>query len=114
MEIRVGRVYDEPAPGDGLRVLVDRLWPRGLRKDSGLFDEWNKDIAPSADLRKWYAHDPSHKPEFADRYRAELAGNPECRRLLEKAGDRLTLLTATKDVEVSHAQVLADFLRTLT
>ncbi|WP_163511724.1 DUF488 domain-containing protein [Fodinicola acaciae] len=114
MEIRVGRVYDEPSKDDGRRVLVDRLWPRGLRKDSGHFDKWAKEVAPSAELRKWYAHDPSRKAEFADRYRAELAGNPECHRLLEESGDRLTLLTATKDVDSSHAVVLADFLRTLT
>jgi uncharacterized protein YeaO (DUF488 family) len=108
-----GRVYDPPA-GDAARVLVDRLWPRGLRRDDAPFDEWCKDVAPSTELRRWYAHDPDRYAEFARRYRDELA-RPECvaalHRLRELAARRgLVLLTATKDVEISAARVLADVL----
>ena len=71
-EMKVGRVYDPPAPGDGTRVLVDRLWPRGLTKAKAHIDEWCKEVAPSTELRKWYHHDPARFAEFTHRYRAEL------------------------------------------
>jgi uncharacterized protein YeaO (DUF488 family) len=114
-EVRVRRVYDEAGPGGGVRVLADRLWPRGLRKDAANIDEWTKEIAPSAQLRTWYGHDPRRFAEFRDRYRAELdtaaghAALDHLRALSHSAG--LTLLTATRDVEHSHAAVLADLLR---
>ncbi|KOG76232.1 DUF488 domain-containing protein [Streptomyces varsoviensis] len=114
-EVRVRRVYDAPAPADGTRVLVDRLWPRGLSKAAAELDEWDKDVAPSDELRRWYGHDPDKFDEFAERYRAELAeedGERAVRELCERAGSgRLTLLTATKDVERGHVVVLAEVVR---
>lgn len=114
-EVQVRRVYDEPEPQDGTRVLVDRLWPRGLRKEAAHLDEWAKDVAPSTELRKWYAHDPAKFAEFCRRYTAELAtGAP--RAALEHLADRaaagpVTLLTATRDAAHSEAAVLAGLLR---
>ena len=112
--VRVRRVYDEPTPEDGVRVLVDRLWPRGIRKDALDIDGWNKDVAPSAELRGWFGHEPGKFTDFASRYRDELAGDTgraalERLRALSHRGP-LTLLTATKDVERSHATVLAGLL----
>ena len=114
-QIQVRRVYDEPAPADGARVLVDRVWPRGLRKDAARLDEWAKDVAPSAELRTWYQHDPAKFREFRQRYVAELAA-PGARAALDRlretaAGRPVTLLTATKNVELSQAAVLAELLR---
>jgi uncharacterized protein YeaO (DUF488 family) len=113
-EVKVARVYAEPARGSGARVLVDRLWPRGLSKDKARLDEWCKDVAPLTALRKWYAHDPDRFDEFARRYRAELEepGRVEAvQHLRELAKNRtLTLLTATKDAQISEAVVLADLL----
>ena len=114
-QIQVRRFYDEPARADGARVLVDRVWPRGLRKDAARLDEWAKDVAPSAELRTWYRHDPAKFAEFRRRYVAELAA-PGAREALGRlremaAGRPLTLLTATKDVELSQAAVLAELLR---
>lgn len=114
-DVRFARVYDEPSHDDGARVLVDRLWPRGLSKDAARLDEWCKTVAPSPSLRKWYAHDPARFEEFARRYRAELQ-EPErleaVHHLRDVAGRRtLTLLTATKQAEISEAAVLVDLLR---
>jgi uncharacterized protein YeaO (DUF488 family) len=112
-QIRVARVYDEPA-GRGHRALVDRLWPRGVAKARLALDEWAKDVAPSSELRRWYAHDPERFDEFARRYRAELdepdraAALTELRQLAAKG--RLTLLTAAKRSDISEATVLADVL----
>jgi len=109
--VEVVRVYEDPgrSPGEH-RVLVDRLWPRGLTKTSVDFDEWEKDVAPSTELRRWYGHDPGRFAEFARRYRAELAGEPgvsAVSKLAELAASRrLVLLTATRDVEHSRAAVL--------
>ena len=114
-EIRVRRVYDAPSPSDGARVLVDRVWPRGLRKDAAHLDEWAKDAAPSTELRKWYGHDPAKFDEFRRRYLDELSGaaqRKERGRLRALAAARpVTLLTATRDVEISQAAVLAQVLR---
>ncbi|WP_066359956.1 DUF488 domain-containing protein [Herbidospora mongoliensis] len=114
-EVRVRRVYDDRADDDGTRVLVDRLWPRGLAKTEAGLDEWCKEIAPSAALRTWYAHDPDRFAEFGRRYRTELR-TPERAALVthlrELAGNGvLTLLTATKKADISEAAVLADLLR---
>lgn len=108
------RIYEDPDPADGARVLVDRVWPRGLAKPAAHLDEWLRDVAPSTELRRWYGHDPELFAEFRDRYLAELA-EPERRqaadRLREIAADGdLTLLTATKDLEHSQAAVLAAWL----
>lgn len=113
-KVRVRRVYDGRAPGDGNRVLVDRIWPRGMTKEKAELDEWCKSIAPSTELRKWYHHDPERFNEFARRYRAELT-EPERAEALEHlrtlARDRnLTLLTASKAVDISEATVLAELL----
>lgn len=113
--VQVRRVYDEPARSDGTRVLVDRIWPRGLTKAKAGLDEWCKGVAPSTELRKWYSHDPTRFKEFTRRYHAELK-EPErsdvLAHLRELASDRtVTLLTATKQPEISEAQVLAEMLR---
>ncbi|MDN5853686.1 MAG: DUF488 family protein [Actinomycetia bacterium] len=112
-QIDVKRVYDDRADSDGTRILVDRMWPRGMRKDAADLDDWNKDVAPSSELRRWYGHDPDRFEEFSTRYRDELdERSAELDALLDGARDNtVTLLTATKDVEHSHAVVLADVLR---
>jgi uncharacterized protein YeaO (DUF488 family) len=112
--VRVRRVYEEPSPDDGARVLVDRVWPRGLTKDRAHLDEWCKQIAPSTELRTWYGHDESRYGEFHRRYVAELEEAERATALAhlrELAGQRtLTLLTATKQVDISQASVLAEVL----
>ncbi|MDV7245861.1 MULTISPECIES: DUF488 domain-containing protein [Rhodococcus] len=111
----VERVYDHPTDGDGLRLFVDRLWPRGLRKDAFHFDDWARDLAPSTELRHWYSHDVAAFGEFRERYVSELdspPGRKAVARVRELAHGRpIVLLTATKDVTHSHAEVLADYLR---
>jgi uncharacterized protein YeaO (DUF488 family) len=116
-DVRVRRIYDEPGGQDGTRVLVDRRWPRGVAKADAALDDWCKTVAPSTTLRKWYRHDPAKFEEFTKRYRAELEEAEPARalqHLRELTGHRhrLTLLTATKDPEISQAAVLADLLRT--
>lgn len=116
MNVTYRRIYEEASPSDGTRVLVDRVWPRGVRKDSARLDEWMRDVAPSTELRRWYGHDPDRFTEFRRRYLAELR-EPERRdaaerlRELAEAHD-LTLLTATRDVDHSQAAVLAEWLGT--
>lgn len=109
------RVYDAPSPGDGVRVLVDRIWPRGLRKDAAHLDDWAKDVAPSTELRTWYGHDPAKFPEFRRRYLVELdtpARQEALDRLRALAADRhVTLLTATRELPISHAAILAELLK---
>lgn len=112
--VQVRRIYDPPESSDGTRVLVDRLWPRGVSKERAHLDDWAKDVAPSTELRKWYGHDPDRFPEFERRYRAEL-DDPEHEdafaklREIAHAGP-VTLLTAAKRSDISEAQVLADVL----
>jgi uncharacterized protein YeaO (DUF488 family) len=110
--VKARRIYDPALPSDGTRVLVDRIWPRGVSKAHAHLDEWCKDIAPSTELRKWYSHDPALFEEFARRYRCELLESPRAAalahlRALAKTRT-LTLLTATKHADVSEAAVLAD------
>lgn len=112
--IRVRRVYETPTTDDGARVLVDRLWPRGLTKQKAHLDEWCKEIGPSTALRAWYAHDPDRFAEFSRRYRDELEDPERAAALdhlrgLADAGT-VTLLTATKRAEISEAAVLAEVL----
>ncbi len=114
--VKVRRVYDRRTRGDGARVLVDRIWPRGLSKEKADLDEWCKTVAPSTELRKWYDHDPGRFEEFGRRYRTEL-GEPERAEGLQHLRDlarrrNLTLLTATKDAGISEAAVLADLIGT--
>ncbi|MCX2729509.1 DUF488 family protein [Saccharopolyspora sp. NFXS83] len=113
-DVRVRRVYDEPAEQDGERVLVDRVWPRGVRKDEARLSEWCKDVSPSPELRKWFGHDPDKFDEFSRRYRAEL-DEPERAQALEHLRAlaehrRVTLLTGTKHPDISQAAVLVDVL----
>jgi uncharacterized protein YeaO (DUF488 family) len=112
--IQVRRIYDAPMPDDGARVLVDRLWPRGVSKARAQLDEWCKQIAPSPELRTWYSHDPELFGEFTRRYTAELDGPEPAAALTHlkalAARQTLTLLTATKHPEISEAAVLAELL----
>ncbi|MER7243127.1 DUF488 family protein [Kribbella sp. NPDC000426] len=110
-DVHVRRIYDRPAAGDGIRVLVDRVWPRGIRKEAAAIDLWAKDVAPSTELRKWYGHVPEKFAQFEKRYRDELATQAG-RTALEQlrtlaARDDLVLVTATRDVDHSQATVLA-------
>jgi uncharacterized protein YeaO (DUF488 family) len=110
--IGLKRVYDPPSPGDGSRVLVDRLWPRGISKERAAVRLWMKEIAPSRDLRKEFHHDPSRWEEFRRRYRAELTGKPDlllALREMEREGT-LTLVYAAKDGTRNNAAVLKEFL----
>ncbi|WP_348266781.1 DUF488 domain-containing protein [Edaphobacter paludis] len=110
--IKLKRVYEAPAKEDGARILVDRLWPRGLTKERARVDLWLKEIAPSTELRKWFAHDPAKWPEFQIRYKAELKNNPEQVALLKKeiAKGPTTLLYGAKDEQHNEAIVLQHFL----
>lgn len=110
----MNRVYERRTPHDGSRILVDRLWPRGLTKVAADLDEWCKQVAPSTELRTWYHHGSGQFPQFADRYRIELEELERATALahlreLARAGT-ITLLTASKQPEFSHAQILADLL----
>ena len=113
-KVQVKRVYEEPGPRDGVRVLVDRIWPRGVAKDRAGLDEWMKEVAPSTELRKWYGHDPERFAEFRRRYLGELRDADHAgalARLRKLARQRrVTLLTATRDVDISAAAVLASVL----
>jgi len=112
--IRVERIYQLPGKGAGWRVLVDRLWPRGVKKDAAKLDQWMKEIAPSDKLRSWFGHQVKRWPEFQKRYRAELAKKPvliEQLRQAEKRHGTVTLLFGAKDEEHNQAVVLRDVLR---
>jgi uncharacterized protein YeaO (DUF488 family) len=113
-DVRYRRIYDDASSEDGLRILVDRVWPRGMRKQDAHIDEWLREVAPSTELRRWYGHDSDRYAEFRRRYLDELR-EPERQqavlRLRETAGhNRMTLLTASRDLEHSQAAVLADWL----
>lgn len=114
-DVRVKRVYEPVSPDDGERVLVDRLWPRGVSKAAAHLDEWDKDVAPSDELRRWYGHDPAKFAEFRRRYADELREPARAKALahLNEAAKHgtVTLLTATKDAARSEAAVLAEQLR---
>ena len=106
------RVYEPPEPADGTRILVDRLWPRGVAKDKARIDLWLKDIAPSTELRKWFGHDPARWMEFQERYRIELKRNAVAVSVLkrEAANGPVTLLFGAKDEEHNEAVVLRSLL----
>ena len=112
------RIYEEPSADDGTRVLVDRLWARGVTKDRAQISLWAKDVAPSTELRKWYDHDPERFGEFEACYRRELetgTGQAALREVLDSVtGDTLTLLTAVKEIEISHLAVLQKVLREIS
>ena len=112
--IKIKRVYEKPAKEDGWRVLVDRLWPRGMTKEAAHLDEWMKDVAPSDALRKWFGHEPEKWTGFQKRYRSELAKKKESVAELKKTAKEhgtLTLLYGAKDEEHNEAVVLADILK---
>lgn len=113
MDIRIKRVYEAPEASDGFRVLVDRLWPRGLSKDVARLDEWVKDVAPSAELRRWFGHVPERYDEFKRRYHDELDENDAVQHLRDLAGehDPLTLLYSAHDERHNQAVALLDYLR---
>lgn len=110
--IAIKRVYDQPEAGDGLRILIDRLWPRGLSKASLKLDAWPKELSPSNELRKWYGHDPKRYAEFVRRYRGEISAHKDELAALRATikGRIATLLTATRELDLSHAGVLRDLL----
>lgn len=110
MNIKIKRVYEQPDKDDGTRILVDRLWPRGLTKEKASIDLWLKDIAPSTELRKWFGHDPSKWSEFKERYLAELQENGEqvCILKQEMNKGRVTLVYGAKDEEHNEAVVIQE------
>ena len=110
--IRLKRVYDSPGEEDGFRVLVERLWPRGLSKERAQVDLWLKEIAPSPSLRSWYGHDVTRWEEFQRRYRVELEKNPAVKQMQEMLREKqlLTFVYAARDLEHNSAQVLKAFL----
>jgi uncharacterized protein YeaO (DUF488 family) len=110
--IKLKRVYERPSAEDGLRVLVDRLWPRGMSKHDAGADLWLKDVAPSAGLRRWYGHDSRRLTQFRDKYRAELARRPDILHMLDDLRRRgpVTLLYAAHDEARNHAVVLREVL----
>lgn len=109
---RLKRVYEKPGPEDGFRILVDRLWPRGLRKKKAAVDAWLKDIAPSDRLRRWFNHDPRKWPEFKKRYHRELAAKADLVGVVEAIirEGQVTLLYGAADTEYNNAAALRDFL----
>ena len=112
-QVDIKRVYEQAADEDGIRVLVDRLWPRGVSKERAALSGWLKDVAPSPDLRRWWHHDPDRFEDFARRYRTELDDNPALGDLLSivREHDRTTLVYAAKDPAVNHALILRDYIR---
>jgi uncharacterized protein YeaO (DUF488 family) len=111
MKILVKRAYVDPAPEDGFRVLVDRLWPRGRAKAAMKLDLWDKDIAPSQDLRKWFGHDPAKFDEFSQKYRVELDANPATKNFIATISSHptVTLVYGAKDEKHNNAVVLRDY-----
>ena len=106
--IKIKRVYNDPEDSDGYRILIDRIWPRGLSKEDAKLDNWNKDLAPSTKLRKWFDHDPDKFEIFSEKYKKELENsNEDLKKLIEKAQDNtVTLLYGAKDTEHNQAVVL--------
>jgi len=113
--VRTKRIYEDPKKSDGVRILVDRIWPRGIRKEDAELDLWLKDLAPTKELRQWFDHDPAKWPEFRKKYRSFLQADKDAQVALEEIRKRLktkrvTLLYAAKDEEHNNAVVLAEFL----
>jgi uncharacterized protein YeaO (DUF488 family) len=110
---RTKRIYDDYSPQDGFRIFVDRLWARGMKKESAHIDVWLKEIAPSTELRKWFNHEPSKWKEFNSRYKTELKSNPALLTLIELSHQHaaLTLLYGAKEEKYNHARVLLEFLK---
>ena len=111
--IAIKRAYDAPSAKDGVRILVDRLWPRGMSKSKLKIDAWPRELTPSTDLRKWYGHEPARFAEFRRRYRAELGEHAKELDALRTTvrGRAATLITATREVDLSHAAVMREILQ---
>jgi uncharacterized protein YeaO (DUF488 family) len=116
LSIAIKRAYDKPSPQDGVRILIDRLWPRGLSKAKLKIDAWPRELTPSTDLRKWYGHEPARFAEFRRRYRAELAARVKELGALRAMvrGRAATLITATREVDLSHAAVMREIMQRKT
>lgn len=112
-EVRIKRVYDEPVKADGYRILVDRIWPRGVSKTEAHVDEWLKEAGPSNELRHWFGHVPERYEEFAEKYRAELNGSEVLAQLRERCREHstVTLVYSAKDTEHNQAVVLQELLK---
>ncbi len=112
MIISTKRAYEKPSPEDGKRILVERLWPRGLRKENAKIDEWLKEIAPSPELRKWYSHDPKKWVEFKKKYWSELGNKKEMVRKLKEEADsqKVTFLFGSKEEKLNSATALKEYL----
>ena len=113
LDLRIKRVYDPAEPGDGYRILVDRLWPRGVSRERARLDEWARDLAPSSELRKWFNHDPKRFAEFRERYREELRGHAD---EIDEIRDRashgpVTIVYGARDKEHNDAVVIAELVR---
>ncbi len=110
--IKIKRIYEPASPDDGKRIYIDRLWPRGMKKEEVKIDEWLKEISPSDSLRKWFGHDPSKYKEFKRRYRKELEKHSEILERIRKEGKKetVTLLFSAKDVEHNNATVMRELL----
>ena len=113
LDVRTKRVYDQAEPGDGYRILIDRLWPRGVPRERAHLDEWARDLAPSTDLRKWFSHDPDRFPEFRERYCEELrAHTDQIDGLRARAGcGPVTIVYGARDTEHNDAVVIAELVR---
>ena len=112
MNLVIKRIYDEPAQSDGFRVLVDRLWPRGMSKEKAALDDWCKDLAPSTELRKWFGHKPERFSEFTARYKEEIQHNPKLAEILAgwEKHHRVTLLYGARDPRLNEAIILKEFI----
>lgn len=115
MPIKLKRVYEKPSPSDGKRVLVERLWPRGLTKEKARIDEWLKDLAPSAELRKWFGHDPQKWVEFKKRYLKELTKShgPVSKLAEECRGRTVTFVFASKEEKLNSATLLKEYIESM-
>ncbi len=113
MELRTRRIYEPPSRSDGKRILIDRLWPRGLSRERARIDYWAKDVAPSSELRRWYRHDPDKWPEFRERYFAELDANPEGVAALraELGTGPVTIVFGSKQERLNNATALLEYLK---
>jgi len=112
MSLKIKRIYDEPVKTDGYRILVDRLWPRGLTKEKAKVDLWLKEVAPSNELRQWYSHDPNKWQEFKNRYFKELMSKKELIDLIRKQKRIVTLLFGSKELKLNNAVALKEYLET--
>jgi len=110
--LKIKRVYDPPSPEDGKRVLVDQLWPRGIRKEDAAIDEWPKEIAPTVEIRRWFGHDPAKYEEFKQRYAMELDDKADLIDRIKNEARRgtVTLLFSARDIEHNNATVLKEIL----